>query len=113
MVDDPIKKIRLDGADVLFMLGAEDDPDSVENIDAEVVLEDGSRWSATFLTIAEIGRIMERWRVTGECLGGSYFSCPDLVIVDRGGIDVMVEVLCSALVAGSLQSMLSRVDIEE
>ena len=53
-----------------FMLGAEDDPASVENVDAVVTLDDGTRWSATFLTLNEIARIMDGWTASGEGLGG-------------------------------------------
>lgn len=65
-------KVQLDGAVALFILGAGDNPKNVENVDVEVRLEDGSRWTATFLSLAEIGRVVNRWKATGECLGGLF-----------------------------------------
>jgi hypothetical protein len=95
------------------MLGAEDDPRQVENVDAEVVLSNGSRWSATFLSVAEISRIMKRWEATGECLDGAYLRIPDLIVVRQGGLEGMVAVLDSILATGGPAPALVRVDIEE
>ncbi|WP_151011216.1 hypothetical protein [Micromonospora aurantiaca (nom. illeg.)] len=93
MVSNSLIVVQLGGAEAVFMLGAADDADTVENMDVEVTLGDGSRWSATLLTLAEIRRIMERWQRTGEGLSGAFFQCADLVIVDRGGIGAAVELL--------------------
>ena len=113
MANDPLMKVPLNNAEAVFMLGAEDDEETVENVDVEVAHADGSRWSATFLSLAEIGRIMERWKDTGEGMGGKYFQCPDLVIVRRGGLGGMVEVLNDLLDSGQFRNVLVRVDIEE
>ncbi|MEV4874317.1 hypothetical protein [Streptomyces syringium] len=76
-----------------FLLGADDRAETVENIDAHITASDGSKWSATFLTPAEISRILTRWADTGEHLNGHYFQCPDLVIVRDKGVPAMVKAL--------------------
>jgi hypothetical protein len=83
--------VKLRDAEVVFMMGADDDKESVENVDAEIVLADGSRWSVTFLTLDEIGRIMARWAHSGEYKSGAYFRVPDLVISSKPGIANMME----------------------
>jgi hypothetical protein len=88
--DNSLLRMKLRDAEVIFMLGADDDEESVENADAEIVLADGSRWSVTFLTLDEIGRIMARWAHSGECQSGAYFHVPDLVISRKPGIANMV-----------------------
>lgn len=113
MADSPFTTVQLNGAEVRFLLGVEDDAATVENVDAEVILGDGSRWSATFLSVAEIDRIMKRWQATGECLGGTYFHCPDLIVISRGGIETMAAALRDVLAAGDPGAALVRVDIEE
>jgi hypothetical protein len=113
MADSPFTTIQLSGAELRFMLGAEDDAATVENVDAEVILRDGSRWSATFLSVAEIARILKRWQVSGECSSGAYFRCPDLIVVSRGGIDTMGNIIRGILASGDLGSVLTRIDIEE
>jgi hypothetical protein len=113
MDNNPLVKVQLSGAEAIFMLGASDDTETIENVDVEVVLDDGSRWSATFLTLAEIARLMARWKVTGECLGGAFFQCADLVIVERGGIAEAADLLRRLVDSGQIRDALVRVDIEE
>ncbi|BCB79614.1 hypothetical protein GCM10022251_41430 [Phytohabitans flavus] len=84
----------------------------VENVDVEVALDDGSRWSATLLTLAEIRRLMDRWKVTGECLDGSYFQCADLVIFERGGIETATDLLGRLVSTGQIRDAFVRIDIE-
>ncbi|WP_143532700.1 hypothetical protein [Saccharothrix sp. ALI-22-I] len=73
--DLPYYRVRTSSFVVAFLLGHDEDPDRVENLDAEVRLPDGSRWSASIFTVAEVGRLMARWARTGEYSGGSYFWC--------------------------------------
>jgi hypothetical protein len=40
------------------------------NVDVEVELADGSLWSATFFTLANIKALFEKNHRTGECGGG-------------------------------------------
>ncbi|MBQ1030372.1 hypothetical protein ABZ388_15350 [Micromonospora parva] len=113
MANSPLTKVQLNGAEAVFMLGADDDADTVENVDVEVTLDDKSRWSATFLTLTEIQRLMERWEATGECFAGAYFQCADLVIVDQGGIVAATNLLRRLVDTGRIREVLVRVDIEE
>lgn len=106
MADDPFHEFLSERFKALFVLGVEDDPASVENVNAEITIPDGTRWSATFLTLAEIGRVMERWRLSSECLAGAYFRCPDLVAIRNPGISAMVEALDAALADGSPEDIL-------
>lgn len=76
-----------------FLLGADDQAATVENVDAHITASDGTKWSATFMTPEEISRILDRWTDTGEYLSGHYFRCPDLVIVRRKGVPSMVTAL--------------------
>ncbi|WP_280406974.1 hypothetical protein [Nocardia carnea] len=76
-----------------FLLGAEDDPETVDNVDVIVTLDDGSRCSATVLTLERIEAIMQQWRASGEYSSGAYFTCPDLVLVRQARIPAILEVL--------------------
>ena|SRR5215207_1752170 len=107
MVDSHQFILEISAGVVEFMLGAEDDPATVGNVDAVVTLNDGTRWSATFLTLDEIARILDRWTTSGEGLGGSFFACPDLVIVRCRGIPAMVDVLEGLSKSNSIRTTLS------
>ena len=113
MADNPLTEVQLGDAVAVFILGAEDDADTVEDVDVEVTLSDGSRWVATLLTLDEIRRLMERWKTTGERLDGSYFQCADLVVVERGGIEAATDLLRRLVDTGEIRNVFIRVDIEE
>jgi hypothetical protein len=107
MASNPLHEVVSDQFRALFMLGADDEPAGVGNVDAEVTLPDGSRWSATFMSIHEIRNIMDRWRTSGENAAGQYFHCGDLVIVREAGIPAMVRALEYTLANGDPYSLLT------
>ncbi|WP_237502959.1 hypothetical protein [Streptomyces sp. SID8374] len=50
-------RVRADRFEASFLPGADEDLDAVCDVDVEVRLAaDGSRWSATVFTLAEVGR---------------------------------------------------------
>lgn len=69
---EPWYRVRTEDFEALFLPGPDEDLDSVCNVDVEVRLTDGSRWSATVRTVAEVERLMENWSRSGEALGGRY-----------------------------------------
>lgn len=112
MASNFLHEVVSDQFKALFMLGADDDAASVENVDAEVTLQDGTNWSATFMSMYEIQEIMERWSSSGENAGGEYFHCADLVIVREPGIPSMVRALNYALANGDPYSILTPLNPE-
>lgn len=87
-----------------------DAPEAVENADGWVTLSDGTRWSVTFLTYAELGRILGRWAESGECLGGRYFTCPDLVLTRTPGVATMFAAVKDLVANGDHELALQRVE---
>lgn len=111
--DGPWYRVRTDRFVASFLPGAGEDLGTVCNVDVEVRLAaDGSRWSATVFTLAEVGRLMERWSRTGGELGGRYFRCSDGLIVRDAGIGSMTRVLVGLLDSGDLTEVLQRLDDE-
>ncbi|MEU9013354.1 hypothetical protein AB0D12_27060 [Streptomyces sp. NPDC048479] len=84
--------------------------DEVCNVDVEVRLPDGSCWSATVFTVAEVERLMDRWFSRGEALNGRYFWCSDGLIVKEAGITSMAEVIVGLLDNGEFRQVLQRLD---
>ncbi|MEU8702628.1 hypothetical protein AB0C61_34225 [Streptomyces sp. NPDC048680] len=107
--DDIYHVVREPEFTALFLLGADDARETVEDADAELRLPDGTRWSASFMTPGAIETVMHRWRETGEYGGGVFFQCSDLVIVPRGGVAAMVEAF-RAIVAEGPQGTLGRLE---
>lgn len=109
--DGPFYVVRTDALEATFVPGAGEDLDQVDNVDVQVRLsEDGSRYRATILTLAEVDRLMTRWAGTGEALGGRYFHGWDSLIVREPGIENMFEVLAGMHRNGELAGVLRRVE---
>ena len=87
-----------------------EEPSAVENADGWVTVADGSVWSATFLSYAEIGRILRRWATTGEAEGGRFFSCHDLVIIRDPGVDEMLAAATDLVITEHYLDVLSLVE---
>jgi hypothetical protein len=69
VVDDPTFRLRLALEDGEAL-------DQVCNVDGWIDVPGDGSWTATFLTLAEVGRLMARWNETGEHAGGAYSSQP-------------------------------------
>ncbi|MEU3690345.1 hypothetical protein [Streptomyces narbonensis] len=111
--DEPWYRVRTEHFEASFLPSAGEDLDAVCNVDVEVRLAaDGSRWSATVFTLAEVERLMKRWSQTGEELGGRYFWCSDGLIVREPGIESITQVLVGLLDAGDFTQILQRLDDE-
>lgn len=113
MGSDASTSASVPGAEVIFLLGAEDDAGTVDNVDVVVTLADGSRWSATLLTLDAIQRLMDRWRETGENLAGDFFQCHDLVILRRPGTAAATDVLRRLVESGEIRNTLVRLEDED
>jgi hypothetical protein len=81
----------------LETLGRPYDP-SDEALYVTVTGEDGIRYHAPFVTPRFIKNISEKNRATGECLDGTYFSMPGMIVVSeltepriRATIDNLLE----------------------
>ncbi|MGW5481786.1 hypothetical protein [Streptomyces sp. NPDC004008] len=88
-----------------------EDVESVDNVDVFVDLKDGSRWSATIITLGQVEVIMARWADSGEALGGRYFWCSDGLIVRDLGISNMTQVLTGLMESGEFTQILHRLDV--
>ncbi|WP_343235446.1 hypothetical protein [Streptomyces bauhiniae] len=82
----------------------------MDNVDVFVDLPDGSRWSATLITLGQVELVMKRWATTGEALGGCYFQVSDGLIVRDAGIGNMTRVLVGLIENGEFAQVLQRLD---
>lgn len=74
-----------------------------DNVDVEVVLEDGRRFGATFFTIANITKLFEKNRRTGECAGGLYFWADHMIVVETLTSPVMERTTEDLLQTGEFE----------
>ncbi|AJF69354.1 hypothetical protein [Streptomyces vietnamensis] len=95
--DGPWYRVRTEAFEASFLPSDGEDLNTVCNIDVSVTLNDGSHWTATVFTVAEVERLMTLWAGTDEALGGRYFWVPDGLIVRDPGIDGMTDVIAGLI----------------
>ncbi|MGW6599373.1 hypothetical protein [Streptomyces sp. NPDC055036] len=108
--DGPWYRVRTDQFEAAFLPNAGDELETVNNVDVFVDLNDGSRWSATIITLDQVEILMKRWEVSGEALRGRYFWCSDGLIVRDTGISSMTRVLVGLVENGEFEQILQRLD---
>ncbi|WP_435611452.1 hypothetical protein [Streptomyces sp. bgisy159] len=111
--DGPYYRVLAKGFEALFLPSPDEVLEEVCNVDVEVHLPDGSRWSATIFTLAEVDRLMRRWEGTGEAAGGRCFWCSDGLIVRDPGIQGMVGVIAELLASDEFDGAFHRLSDPE
>ena len=82
------------------------------NSDVFVTMFDGSRWSATFFTFANIATLRKRWAENGECLHGRYFWAKTPVLVSKITRSEVEEVVKDLIATGEFEQAFERVTNE-
>lgn len=108
--DGPFHVVECEGFSVSFALEPGESLEEVCNADFWLTFPDGSQWSGTVFTLAEVERLMRHWRDTGEALAGAYFACSDGLIVHRAGIDAIVDVIEHLANTGDYRAVLQPAD---
>jgi hypothetical protein len=105
--------VEQDGTVVHFMIGADDSPDTVDNIDAHIYLVDGRHLYATFFTTEAINRILRNEAQNGETGGGRYFWCSDQVIVPKPGVPAMMAAIAEMIRSDDIAVMCSLIEDDD
>ncbi|MGW1735940.1 hypothetical protein [Streptomyces sp. NPDC001937] len=108
--DGPWYRVHTEQFEAAFLPDAGEDLESVDNVDVFVDLKDGSRRSATIITLAQVEIPMKRWVASGEALAGRYFCCSNGLIVRDAGISNMTQVLTGLIENGEFTQILQRLD---
>ncbi|MGO8746356.1 MAG: hypothetical protein ACLQNE_10230 [Thermoguttaceae bacterium] len=80
-----------------------------DNVDVEVVFDDGSRFVATFFTLENVQMIMDGYRQTGECSKGLYFWASDMILVRRLTRQNIAKVVGDLIGEGEFEKAFSQV----
>jgi hypothetical protein len=86
------------------------EPDTADEADATITFRDGSRRYATFMTLDVVQRNMDKNARTGECLGGRYFWCSDLIIVRDAGFEGMASAIRDLISSGEIEAACGLLD---
>lgn len=108
--DEPWYRVRTEAFEASFLPGVDEDLDSVCNVDVSVDLQDGSRWTATVFTVAEVERLMEVWAESGAALGGRFFWVSDSLIVRDPGVNSMIQVIAGLIETDEFSTVFQRLE---
>lgn len=100
------------GWTIELLLEEGESPENVENTDGWVTVHGEGQWAFTLLTVAELNRLMARWQQTGEYHGGAYFTCPDLVLLRRPGVESLTLAIQDLVSSGGHHGVLMRTSDE-
>jgi len=89
--DPPFWTVRRPTLTFRFTLGEGEEPETLEDGDVLIEGPEGRRWSANILTTDRIREAMDRDRVSGDALAGSYFWMQGLVVVREPGMAGMIR----------------------
>jgi len=82
------------------------------NLDIEVIMNDGKRYSATLFTLENIKELMDGHSQSGENNNGTYLWCLDMVIIKDLSIYTICEVVKSIIDSRDLSSIFYALDDE-
>jgi hypothetical protein len=106
--EDWMRWIKGPGYRILLIEGI-DDLDPIENnVDVEIHFDDGRRYGATLFTLENVRSLMERYRSTGECGGGSYFWASQMVIVPSLTPTAIAQAIAAMIAEGCLEPAFVR-----
>ncbi|KOV51612.1 hypothetical protein ADL00_40290 [Streptomyces sp. AS58] len=111
--DGAFYRVQRDGYEICFVPDAGVPLDEIDDVDMWVVFDHGERWSGTICTLDNVHRVMDRWRRTGECLGGRYFHVWDGLIVRDRGIPGMVDVVDDLVRSGDYRTVFRDIGPED
>lgn len=93
----------------LELIGDIDDIEN-DNIDVYVTLLDGQKYTATFFTLSNIRRILNRYKKSGECAFGKYFWASDMIIVENINPLTIREAIADLLKSEEFESAFMKLD---
>jgi len=81
-----------------------------DNSDVFVEFEDGRKYVATFFTLSNIMRIMNRYKESGECSNGKYFWSSDMIIVENLNPLILRESIDDLIKNEEFETVFSKID---
>jgi hypothetical protein len=82
--------------------------EGIEGNEDIVVNYNGSRYSATVFTISNIIELMDNYRSTGECKGGLYFYCQDMLIVKNLKRKTIIDTISHLIEVGEFEIVMKK-----
>lgn len=91
-----------------LLLEEGESPESVCNVDGWIDVPGHGSWAGTFLSLAEVSRLMEHWRETGENASGAYFVAIDGIIMRDPGVASILLAAQDLVATGDYETYLIK-----
>jgi len=69
-----------------------EDPED-DNTSVIITFDSGEKYTPLFITPSNIKKLMNNYKISGECLYGKYLYIPDIIIVDRIDRQTITEII--------------------
>lgn len=93
----------------ILVIEGVDELDPIDNnVDVEVHFDDGRRYGATLFTLQNLHSLLETYKATGECGGGSYFWASQMVIVRSLSPEHISQAIAALIAEGDLDRAFAR-----
>ncbi|MES2933726.1 MAG: hypothetical protein V4805_09600 [Pseudomonadota bacterium] len=79
-----------------------------DNVDVEITLENGEKYSATFFTLTNIEMLFKKNRLTGECNAGLYFWATDMILVETLTEKVIRDAIIGLIFSDEIGTALTK-----
>ena len=76
-----------------------------DNTDVVVEFDNKERWVASFFTYSGISKLVEKNKITGECLNGKYFWVSEMILVDEVSKERIQEIIELFIDEGKFESI--------
>ncbi len=81
------------------------------NTDVIVEFDNKKRWVASFFTYSNISELVEKNKITGECLNGKYFWASDMILVNEVSRERIQEVIQFLINEGEFESIFKIITV--
>ncbi len=109
MTESPIKEIWLEAEE---WEDGEWNPYD-DSSDVIVTYENGEKWIASFFTYKNIHSLVEKNKLSGECLSGTYFWATDMILVDELSRSRVESVIDDLIREKELETVFDRIEVEQ
>lgn len=83
------------------------------NVDVMVTLSGGERYAGTFFTLSNVERLLSEYRMTGECLSGTYLWASNMILVESLTFEIVEDSVRDLVLSGEIESAMARLQEED
>jgi hypothetical protein len=83
------------------------------NSDVIVTFENSEKWVASFFTYRNVHSLVEKNKLSGECLSGAYFWATDMILVDELSRSRIESVINELIREGQFETAFDKIEVEQ